>query len=84
MGNDVRPAQHERYLVPKELSRAFIALGLECSYDYALALVRDCPKSVRRQLRLSDALRFLEQNPDYKPFARDFNHVEFRGQTGTE
>lgn len=60
----------ERYLVAKELAAQFLALGIDCSYDYALALIRDCPKSIKRQVRLSDAVTFLEQNPEWRPFAR--------------
>lgn len=64
------PTTPEKYLVAKELADALREQGIVLSVSYARSIIRDCSHAARRQLRLSDAIAFLRDNPGYKPRAR--------------
>lgn len=60
----------ERYLCAKELATALTEIGLRTHDDYAREIIRSSPLSVRRCLRLSEAIEFLRANPRFSPFSR--------------
>jgi hypothetical protein len=61
----------ERYLTAKELSMHLEYLGASRhSYKFALEVVRVCPQSLGREVRLSDAIAFLRENREWRPFSK--------------
>lgn len=56
-----------KYLTRKELTAEMHSLGLIRSVGWYGELIKRHPGTVNRCLRVSDAIAFLQQNPDFKP-----------------
>lgn len=56
-----------KYLTRKELTAEMHSLGLIRSVPWYGELIKRHPASVNRRLRVSDAIAFLQQNPDFMP-----------------
>lgn len=64
----------EKYLSAKELSAAFAELNIRPNEVKAMRLlIRECPASLMRMIRFSDACKYLRERPDWKPYVKRRN-----------